>query len=109
MANKCTIAARIDSFADTPSTVFGDALKKQVEERLAFYDTGVAPTKNTDAMKAALMLYGEAAEEGMMDVDDESEDEVVEVPPNPSLAHPYNLVFGSVTDFAEKGQEGKEG
>ena len=78
LANKCTIAARIDNFADTPSTVFGEALKKQVEERLAFYDSGVAPTKNADAMRAALQVYGESAEEGMMDID--SEDELPEVP-----------------------------
>ena len=57
--------------------MFGEALKKQVEERLAFYDSGVAPTKNADAMRAALQLYGESAE-GMMDID--SEDELPEVP-----------------------------
>lgn len=69
LANKCTIAARIDCFSDSPTTVFGEALRKQVEERLAFYDTGVAPTKNADAMSAALAKYGENAEEGMIDVD----------------------------------------
>jgi nucleolar protein 56 len=57
LANKCSIAARIDNFSDSPTTVFGEALRKQVEERLAFYDTGVAPTKNVDAMKAAILKY----------------------------------------------------
>jgi nucleolar protein 56 len=51
LANKCSIASRIDNFTEgTPNTIFGDALRKQVEERLEFYNSGVAPTKNTDAM-----------------------------------------------------------
>ncbi|EHL01320.1 putative Nucleolar protein 56 [Glarea lozoyensis 74030] len=37
-----------------PSTKFGEALRKQVEERLDFYATGAAPTKNEDAMKSAM-------------------------------------------------------
>lgn len=50
LANKCSIASRIDNFSETPTTRFGDALKKQVEERLKFYDSGAAPTKNEQAM-----------------------------------------------------------
>jgi len=50
LANKCSIASRIDNFSETPNTVFGSALKAQVEERLKFYDSGAAPTKNADAM-----------------------------------------------------------
>lgn len=50
LANKCSIASRIDNFSETPSTKFGEALKKQVEERLEFYATGAAPTKNEEAM-----------------------------------------------------------
>jgi len=50
LANKCSIASRIDNFSETPSTRFGDALKRQVEERLEFYTSGTAPTKNSDAM-----------------------------------------------------------
>ena len=46
LANKCSIASRIDNFSEAPTTRFGDALKKQVEERLAFYDSGAPPTKN---------------------------------------------------------------
>jgi len=34
--------------------VFGEKLREQVEERLDFYDKGVAPRKNIDVMKAAL-------------------------------------------------------
>lgn len=50
LANKCSIASRIDNFSETPTTRFGDALKKQVEERLEFYSSGAAPTKNQDVM-----------------------------------------------------------
>ena len=50
LANKCSIASRIDNFSEEPSTKFGEALKHQVEERLDFYATGAAPTKNEVAM-----------------------------------------------------------
>lgn len=42
MANKCSIASRIDCFSETPSTIFGEKMKDQVEERLSFYDTGTS-------------------------------------------------------------------
>lgn len=34
--------------------MFGDKLRDQVEERLAFYETGEAPRKNVDVMKEAV-------------------------------------------------------
>jgi len=42
LANKCAIAARIDSFFEGPQSVnaFGEKLKEQVEERLKFLATG---------------------------------------------------------------------
>ncbi|KAI9822331.1 MAG: snoRNP complex protein nop56 [Pycnora praestabilis] len=54
LANKCSIASRIDNFSEAPTTKFGEALKKQVEERLDFYASGTAPTKNEVAMKNAM-------------------------------------------------------
>ncbi|KAJ4830115.1 hypothetical protein Tsubulata_001328 [Turnera subulata] len=54
LANKCSIASRIDCFADRGTTVFGEKLREQVEERLDFYDNGVAPRKNIDVMKSAI-------------------------------------------------------
>ncbi|KAH8819653.1 pre-rRNA processing nucleolar protein-like protein Sik1 [Xylogone sp. PMI_703] len=54
LANKCSIASRIDNFSEEPTTKFGEVLKKQVEERLDFYATGAAPTKNEDAMRGAM-------------------------------------------------------
>jgi len=54
LANKCSIAARIDCFGDFNSNKFGEKLKEQVEERLNFYDTGNAPKKNIDVMHEVL-------------------------------------------------------
>ncbi|KAL8097881.1 nucleolar protein 56-like [Apium graveolens] len=54
LANKCSIASRIDCFLDKNTTAFGDKLREQVEERLDFYDKGVAPRKNIDVMKVAI-------------------------------------------------------
>ncbi|KAJ3683807.1 hypothetical protein LUZ60_014034 [Juncus effusus] len=54
LANKCSIASRIDCFSEMNTTVFGEKLREQVEERLDFYDKGVAPRKNVDVMKSAM-------------------------------------------------------
>ncbi|KZT53933.1 Nop domain-containing protein [Calocera cornea HHB12733] len=54
LANKCSIASRIDCFTDNPTPKYGEALRQQVEERLAFFESGVAPSKNADAMKRVL-------------------------------------------------------
>ncbi|CAL7945761.1 unnamed protein product [Xylocopa violacea] len=54
LANKCSIASRIDCFAETPTNVFGEKLRQQVEDRLKFYETGEIPKKNIDVMKEAL-------------------------------------------------------
>ncbi|KAM9525344.1 nucleolar protein 56-like isoform 1-T1 [Salvelinus alpinus] len=63
LANKCTIASRIDAFSEVPTCVFGDKLRDQVEERLSFYETGEAPRKNLDVMKEAVIQAGEVAAE----------------------------------------------
>jgi len=54
LANKCTIASRIDCFAEQPSTIFGSKMKEQVEDRLKFFETGDIPKKNVDVMKEAI-------------------------------------------------------
>lgn len=55
LANKCAIAARIDSFTEkAQTTAFGEKLKEQMEERLNFLATGAKPKKNKDAMKEVL-------------------------------------------------------
>ncbi|XP_056586894.1 nucleolar protein 56 isoform X2 [Triplophysa dalaica] len=63
LANKCTIASRIDCFSEVPTSVFGDKLRDQVEERLSFYETGETPRKNLDVMKEAVAEAGEVTAE----------------------------------------------
>jgi len=75
LANKCSIASRIDTFAEEPTTKYGEKLKEQVEERLRFYDTGAAPRKNVDVMTAVrkeleaagVLVVGGGGEEGKRD------------------------------------------
>jgi nucleolar protein 56 len=78
LANKCTIASRIDCFSENLTSVFGSKLKEQVEERLAFYDSGVPPRKNIDVMREAISSTGEkkkkkSKKEKKADSDDEDE------------------------------------
>merc|ERR1712152_106833 len=54
LANKCSIASRIDCFTETATKLFGEKLKEQVEDRLKFYESGDLPKKNVDAMKEAI-------------------------------------------------------
>jgi len=56
LANKCSIASRIDCFTDHPNTVFGEKLRDQVENRLKFYESNgdETPLKNSDVMKEAI-------------------------------------------------------
>ncbi|KAF9928604.1 snoRNP complex protein nop56 [Linnemannia zychae] len=63
VANKCSIASRIDCFSEMPTTKFGEAMKEQVEERLAFYESGATPSKNADTMKKVLDQLKDAAGE----------------------------------------------
>lgn len=55
LANKCSIASRIDCFSEEATNIFGSKLKEQVEERLKFFDSGVVPKKNVDVMKEAIV------------------------------------------------------
>ena len=63
LANKCSIASRIDCFSEVPTSVFGEKLREQVEERLSFYETGEIPRKNLDVMKEAMVQAEEAVAE----------------------------------------------
>ncbi len=51
LANKTSIASRIDCFSDVATSAFGEKLKEQVEERLRFYEEGIAPRKNIAVMQ----------------------------------------------------------
>ncbi|KAJ3523911.1 hypothetical protein NM208_g12269 [Fusarium decemcellulare] len=70
LANKCSMASRIDNFSEEPSTRFGEALKQQVEDRLEFYATGKKPAKNSDVMASVMDIIddGEDEDEEMADV-----------------------------------------
>ncbi|CAA2986257.1 nucleolar protein 56-like [Olea europaea var. sylvestris] len=68
LANKCSIASRIDCFLEKNTTSFGEKLREQVEERLDFYDKGVAPRKNIDVMKSAIETV--QSKDTEMDVDE---------------------------------------
>jgi len=65
LANKCSIAARIDSFSERATSKFGERLRDQVEERLSFYETGAAPKRNATVMAGVVAaLRAEEEEEG---------------------------------------------
>jgi len=76
LANKCSIATRIDSFSDEPTRVYGEKLRDQVEERLKFYETGAAPRKNLDVM-VEIRKSLEASKGGDDDVKMDGDDEEV--------------------------------
>merc|ERR1711904_430793 len=54
LANKCSVASRIDCFSDEATTIFGEKLRDQVEERLAFLTEGTTPRKNLEVMQEAI-------------------------------------------------------
>ncbi|XP_066959473.1 nucleolar protein 56 isoform X2 [Macrobrachium rosenbergii] len=60
LANKCSIASRIDCFSEHLTSVYGEKLKEQVEERLKFYESGDIPRKNVEVMAEALSEHNEA-------------------------------------------------
>lgn len=86
LANKCSIASRVDCFSDNATDVFGRMLRDQVDERLKFYDTGAAPRKNMDVMAAAIAEAEAVADAAppadTMDdgSDDESDEEAAATP-----------------------------
>ena len=68
LANKCSIATRIDTFSDgQPTNIYGTVLKQQVEDRLEFYRTGAQPKKNIDVMSDAMK---QIASSELVEVDD---------------------------------------
>jgi nucleolar protein 56 len=73
LANKCSIASRIDCFSEVSTNVFGLKLRDQVEERLAFYDTGKAPRKNLTVMQEAMAEAGTGPSEGAKSKKDKKE------------------------------------
>lgn len=50
LANKCSIASRVDAYSENPTSKFGETLKEQMEERLKFLANGTKPRKNKEVM-----------------------------------------------------------
>ncbi|VDN52353.1 unnamed protein product [Dracunculus medinensis] len=78
LANKCSVASRIDCFSEIPVPTFGEHLRQQVEDRLKYFETGEIPKKNADVMKEAISeavivqtKKKRARENGSMLIDDE--------------------------------------
>merc|ERR1712083_634793 len=69
LANKCSIASRIDCFSESHTKVYGEKLKEQVEDRLKFYETGDLPRKNVDVMEEAMEIVKEEAKSKRKDED----------------------------------------
>jgi len=78
LANKCSIASRIDCYSDNPTPKFGEALRAQVEERLNFFETGAPPSKNADAIRR--VLEDLALEENEADEDEDGNNMDVDGP-----------------------------
>ncbi len=70
LANKCSIASRIDNFSEHPTKRFGEVMREQLEQRLEWYAKGVKPMKNTDAMDKAVKAILEDGD-GDLDIDTE--------------------------------------
>ncbi|KAG6385670.1 hypothetical protein SASPL_154506 [Salvia splendens] len=75
LANKCSIASRLDCFLETSTTAFGEKLREQVEERLDFYSKGVAPRKNIDVMKSVIDTVESKEDEPMAEANGNSHEE----------------------------------
>merc|ERR1712127_58739 len=77
LANKASIASRLDCFSEEPNAIVGQVLKQQVEDRLNFFETGVTPKKNIDVMHAAMdaLNEGEAKKD---EADDDMKTEEVD-------------------------------
>merc|ERR1712021_108656 len=54
LANKCSLASRIDCYSEAPTNKFGESLKEQMEERLKYLASGTKPRKNKDVMEEVI-------------------------------------------------------
>jgi len=59
LANKCGIASRLDYFLDNQTSVFGEKLKSQIEDKLEFFKKGTYPKSNIDCMKEVSEEYNQ--------------------------------------------------
>jgi nucleolar protein 56 len=85
LANKCAIAARVDSFSEAPTNKFGESMKGQIEERLKFVASGTKPRKNKEVMNDVIeelkgegLFYGDKVPRAVGDVDSDAEEATAE-------------------------------
>lgn len=103
LANKCSIASRVDCFSDNATDVFGRMLRDQVDERLKFYDTGAAPRKNMDVMAAAIAEAEAVADAAPAAMDDGSDgDSDAEEPATPASKKDKSSKKGKSSSKKEK-------
>jgi len=62
LANKVSLASRIDCFSETLTNKIGLALNQQIVDRLNFYETGEAPPTSDEVMANATKAHLEAVE-----------------------------------------------
>ena len=120
LANKCAIAARIDSFSEVPNSKYGEKLKEQVEDRLTFYDSGATPKKNIDCMREAAaevaLLEGESEPKSekkdkkkrKRDEEDEEEEQVEEKTPKKSKKEKKEKISSKDTEEKQKKKKKKK-
>merc|ERR1712187_985038 len=73
LANKASVASRLDCFSEEPNAIVGNVLRQQVEDRLKFFESGETPKKNIDVMHAAM----DALKEGENEKDEDMKTEEV--------------------------------
>ena len=75
LANKLAMCARIDYFSNDRCDEYGNELKKQIEERQTYLDTGVKPRKNMDVMKVISEKIEKGKKAGKSKKEEEEEEE----------------------------------
>ena len=75
LANKLAMCARIDYFSNDRFDEYGNELKKQIEERQTYLDTGVKPRKNMDVMKVISEKIEKGKKAGKAKKEEEEEEE----------------------------------
>ena len=79
LANKLAMCSRIDCFSGEVTDDYGNELRKQIDERLKYLDTGDKPRKNIDVMKKVeKQLIGKKRNKSEEKKEDKKEDKKTE-------------------------------
>ena len=77
LANKLAMCSRIDYFSNDRFDEYGNELKKQIEERQTYLDTGAKPRKNLDVMKIISEKIEKEKKEGKKGKEEEKEEKLL--------------------------------